>query len=150
MLLERSVRLSQFKVNFMEYTAIAKNITISPRKVRLVAESIKKSALPSALSYLSVMDKRAAMPVKKAIESALANAVNNGHADKNVLFIKEITINEGIRYKRYHYAGRGRIRPYKKRTSHIRVILGTKLPIKVREESTEKSVTKSANIKDEK
>lgn len=107
----------------MEYIAIAKNIKISPRKVRLIADSVKKQNLKAALSVLSVMNKRAAGPVKKAIDSAIANATNNFQAKKEELIIRDILIGEGTAMKRFHFAGRGRTRPYKRRTSHIRVIL---------------------------
>lgn len=110
----------------MQYTATAKNIKISPRKVRLVVDSVKKQAVPMALISLGGMSNRAATPIKKVIESALANAVNNFKAEKANLAITEILIGEGITYKRFHYAGRGRIRPYKKRTSHITVVLSDK------------------------
>lgn len=107
----------------MEYIAVSKNIKITPRKVRLVSEAVKKLTLPRALAQLEVMDKRAALPVKKALESAVANALHNGNASRDKLTIKEIMIGEGIAYKRYHYAARGRVRPYVKRTSHIRVVI---------------------------
>ncbi|RJQ25880.1 50S ribosomal protein L22 [Candidatus Parcubacteria bacterium] len=107
----------------MEYKAISKNIKMSPRKVRLVVDSIKKRDVPAALYFLSHMSRRAAIPVKKTLESALANAVNNFKAKKEELVLKNILVEEGISYKRHRYAGRGRVRPYKKRTSHIRVIL---------------------------
>ncbi len=107
----------------MEYIAIAKNIKISPRKVRLVADDVKTKKLPAALSALTVMNKRAAGPIKKALESAVSNAVNNKNVDKNTLAIKDIIVNEGSALKRFHFAARGRVRPYKRRMSHIRVVL---------------------------
>ena len=107
----------------MEYTAIAKNIKVSPRKVRLVADSIRDLSIASAITSLMVSRKRGAVSLKKALESAVANAVNNNNAKKDGLKIKHINVTEGIRYKRYHFAGRGRTRPYAKRTSHINVIL---------------------------
>ncbi|MBI4092173.1 MAG: 50S ribosomal protein L22 [Candidatus Levybacteria bacterium] len=107
----------------MEYIAIAKNIKISPRKVRLVVDSVKKQNLNKALSILSLMPKRAAQPVKKAIDSAIANAVNNFKVNREALSLRDIIVGEGARLKRYHFAARGRVRPYKRRTSHIRVIL---------------------------
>ena len=107
----------------MEYIAIAKNIKISPRKVRLVVASIKKKNLSSANAVLSVMNKRAALPIRKAIDSAIANAVNNFKADKTNLTIRDVIVSEGASMKRYHFAARGRTRPYKRRTSHIRVVL---------------------------
>lgn len=107
----------------MEYRAVAKNVKISPRKVRLVADSVRKLSVPAALTQLVVLRQRAALPIKKTLESAIANATNNESANKDNLKIKEINITEGIAYKRYHFAGRGRMRPYVKKTSHIRITL---------------------------
>lgn len=108
---------------YMEYQAIAKNIKVSPRKVRLVADQIRDLSVSGALTTLMVSRKRGAVSLKKALESAMANAVNNNNAKKDDLKIKTISVTEGIRYKRYHFAGRGRTRPYVKRTSHINVVL---------------------------
>jgi large subunit ribosomal protein L22 len=107
----------------MEYSAHAKNVKVSPRKVRLVADQIRDLTIAKALIQLTVSPKRGAVSLKKALASAIANAVNNNNANKEGLKIKSINITEGIRYKRYHFAGRGRTRPYMKRTSHINVIL---------------------------
>jgi len=107
----------------MQYNALAKNVKVSPRKVRLVADSIRDLTVAKALTQLMVSRKRGAVSLKKALESAMANAVNNNSAKKDDLKIKTINITEGIKYKRYHFAGRGRTRPYMKRTSHINVIL---------------------------
>lgn len=107
----------------MEYTATAKNIKVSPRKVRLVADSIRELSVARALTALMVSRKRGAVSLKKALDSAVANAVNNNSAKKDDLKIKTINVTEGLRYKRFHFAGRGRTRPYMKRTSHINVIL---------------------------
>lgn len=122
----------------MDYIAESKNIKISPRKVRLVAEGVKKLDIPVVISQLSVLNKRAAGPLKKTIESAIANAVHNGNVEKTNLMIKDILVNEGVKYKRYHFAARGRIRPYKKRTSHIRVIL-TEKTVKATEKPVEET-----------
>lgn len=107
----------------MQYTATAKNVKVSPRKVRLVADSIRDLSISSALTALMVSKKRGSVSLKKALESAVANAVNNKSAKKDGLKIKTINITEGIMYKRYHFAGRGRTRPYTKRSSHINIIL---------------------------
>lgn len=107
----------------MEYNAIAKNVKVSPRKVRLVADSVRSLSIPKAVTALMVSRKRGAVSLKKALDSAVANAVNNNSAKKDDLKIKTINVTEGITYKRFHYAGRGRTRPYTKRTSHINVIL---------------------------
>lgn len=109
----------------MEYKAVGENIKVAPRKARLVADSVRGLSVAHALSQLSLLRKRAAVPLKKVLDSAVANAVHNGKEGKGDLVIKEIMINEGVSYKRYHYAARGRIRPYKKRTSNIRIIVAS-------------------------
>ena len=136
----------------MEYIAIAKNIKISPRKVRLVVASIKKKNLSSANAVLSVMNKRAALPIKKTIDSAIANAVNNFKADKTSLTIRDIIVSEGVSMKRYHFAARGRVRPYKRRTSHIRVVLTDNIKSEARNPKSETSSNKTEiqNVKNEK
>ena len=136
----------------MEYIAIAKNIKISPRKVRLVVASIKKKNLSSANAVLSVMNKRAALPIKKTIDSAIANAVNNFKADKTSLTIRDIMVSEGVSMKRYHFAARGRVRPYKRRTSHIRVVLTDNIKSEARNPKSETNSNKTEiqNVKNEK
>lgn len=122
----------------MQYIAEAKNVKMSPRKVRLVADSVRRQSVAAALSKLMVLNKRAAQPVRKVIESAIANAVHNFKGDKNNLVIKELTVQEGGAFKRYHFAARGRTRPYKRRMSHIRVVLADK------EEKVSKSEARSS------
>ncbi len=139
----------------MEYKAIAKNIKISPRKVRLVADAIKSLTPDVALVKLTVIAKRGAGPIEKVIKSAIANAVNNAKAVKENLVIKELYVTEGVTYKRFHFAARGRVHPYKKRTSHITVILedrvvapGVKeLPAKIKKEEKKTVNTKKEGSK---
>lgn len=107
----------------MEIIAESKFVRMSPRKVRLVAEAIKKLSPEEALTTLSVIEKRAAKVLAKTLKSAIANAVNNAKLAKDTLRIKAITANEGARLKRFRAAARGRVRPYLKRSSHIRVVL---------------------------
>jgi large subunit ribosomal protein L22 len=135
----------------MEYIAIAKNIKISPRKARLVADSVKGQSLNKALSALALASKRAAGPVKKAIDSAIANAVSNFKANREALVLRDIIVTEGTRLKRYHFAARGRTRPYKRRMSHIRVILTDNLKSEARNPKSETNLneTKIQNIKKE-
>ena len=119
----------------MEYIAIAKNIKMSPRKARLVADDVKGKKLSVALSALMVGNHRASGPIKKALESAIANAVNNKSADRNNLEIKDIIIEGAAALKRFHYAARGRSRPYKRRMSNIKVVLAD-MVVKVQVPST--------------
>lgn len=107
----------------MEYIAIAKNVRMAPRKVRLIADAVRKQkSIDKSLSNLSIMGKRAAGPVAKTLLSAVANAVNRG-AKKEDLILKSIEIMEGPAGKRQRPSTRGRVHPYKKRSSHIKVVL---------------------------
>lgn len=113
--------------------AEVKQINISTRKVRLVADEVRNMTLNDALVSLSFMDKRAARPIKKAIESAVANAVNNANLKKESLAIAAIDVNEGASYKRFRPSTRGRVHPYKRRTSHIRIVLEDKVKEEIKE-----------------
>lgn len=107
----------------MEITAHTKAIRISPRKMRLIADTIRKLSLPQALFVLGSTRKRAALPLKKTLESAVANAKNNSKIASDSLILKSVEITEGQALKRFHPSTRGRVHPYKKRSSNIRVVL---------------------------
>src|SRR3989344_1958732 len=104
----------------MEFITIQKNIQNSPRKLRLVADMVRKMDPYAALDVLQFTRNAAAQPLAKAIKTVVANA-----GSKDGLSFKSIEINEGLKMKRYRVgtAGRGRGRPYKKRTSHIKIVL---------------------------
>lgn len=107
----------------MEITAEGKYIRASPRKVRAVAEAIKNLPLDKAMTTLSFLDKQAAKPVLAVVKSALANALNNFALKEEGLKIASIEVNEGPAFKRWRPAARGVAHPYKRRTSHIKVVL---------------------------
>ena len=107
----------------MEITAKATSVRISPRKIRLVADAVRTMPLETALHSLRVTHKRAADVLEKTLKSAVANAVNNAKLDKANLMIESILVTEGQALKRFHPSTRGRIHPYKRRSSHITVIL---------------------------
>lgn len=110
----------------MEYLSIQKNISTSPRKLRLVADLVKNLSPEKAVEILAFTNKAAALPLSKAIKTAMANAKG-----ANQVFFKSLEINEGTKLKRYRVgtAGRGRGRPYKKRMSHIKVVLTDEIPV---------------------
>lgn len=89
----------------------------------MVADLIRGKKVDRALVLLSATTKRATLPVKKLVESAVANAKNTGK-DKSDLIIKEIQVNEGIVFKRFKPRARGRASAIRKKTSHISIILG--------------------------
>src|SRR5437016_362767 len=110
----------------MEVTASAKSIRISTRKVRLVADSIRKMSARKALETLILVEKRSASALTKVLKSAIANAVNNAKLVEDNLIIDQLIVTEGPFLKRFHASTRGRIHPYKKRSSHIRIVLKEK------------------------
>lgn len=110
----------------MEIRAIAKSVRIGPRKIRLIADMIRPLSVDEALLALRSTQKRAALPIEKALKSAIANAVNNAGVERNNLTIESINVNEGASLKRFMPSTRGRIHSYKRRSSHIRIILKTK------------------------
>lgn len=114
----------------MEIVAKSKSVRVSPRKVRLIADAVKKMSIDDAVKNLEVIKKRGAYSLLKGLKSAVANAINNAKLSEEKLFIKAIDIVEGPSFKRFHASTRGRIHPYKKRSSHIRVVLGVKEEIK--------------------
>ena len=107
----------------MEVIAIAKNIRISPEKVRLVVAQIKKLPPTEAVQILSYVSKRSSLPLKKVIASAIANAKNNFGLSQENLTFKEISVTKGIVFKRFKAGARGRAHPILKRTSHIKIVL---------------------------
>jgi large subunit ribosomal protein L22 len=107
----------------MEITASTQEIRISPRKVRLVADTIRKMSLEQALLSLKLIRKRGASVLEKTLLSAVANAVNNKQIDRADLKIAKIEVTDGPALKRYHASTRGRIHPYKRRSSNVVIVL---------------------------
>jgi large subunit ribosomal protein L22 len=110
----------------MEVKAIAKSVRISPRKLRLVAYSVKNMSIDDAYRVLEVTNKRAARVVQKTLKSAVANAITNAKLETNNLLIASVTVNESQPFKRFRPSTRGRIHPYKKRGSHLTIVLKEK------------------------
>ncbi len=107
----------------MQIIAVAKSVRISPRKVRIVADAVRSMSIEDALNSLKLIDKRGSYTLEKTLRSAVANATNNAQIEKTNLAIDRIEITEGQSLKRFHPSTRGRVHPYKKRGSNIRVIL---------------------------
>lgn len=109
-------------------------VRTSTRKVRLVADVLRGLSVDEAQDALSVIQKKGATDLDRALKSAIANAVNNSKFEKNNLVIKTIDVNEGTFFKRFRPSTRGRIHPYKKRTSNIRIVLEEKVTAPVKED----------------
>jgi large subunit ribosomal protein L22 len=107
-----------------QFTATQKYLLMSPRKIRLVVAVIKKMKPVEAIEKLPFVQKRAGVDLAKVIKSAVASAKNAGVSETDLVF-KEIQIGEGPRLKRGRAASRGMWHPFKRRMSHIRVVLQT-------------------------
>lgn len=107
----------------MEAKAIARYIRISSRKINYVLDLIRNKPLEEAIDILSLTPKAAAVPIRKVLESAVSNAVENFDMDEEDLFISSIYVNEGPTMKRFRARARGRAARIRKRTSHITAIV---------------------------
>lgn len=106
-----------------QYTvrAYAKGVDQAPRKVGQVAALVRGRTVADALVILDHVPRRAALAVKKAIESAKANATNNHNLDGKTLEITTLSVTAGPRLRRFRPASRGRALPFEKKSSHILV-----------------------------
>lgn len=107
----------------MKVKALAKDVRIAPRKVKLVADVVRGKKVEEALNILRFTTTPAAQAVAKVIKSASANAENNYHMEPSDLIVTEIITNEGHVFKRFRPQARGRVNPILKRTTHIEVFV---------------------------
>ena len=103
----------------METYSLHKGAMIAPRKARMTLDLIRGKKVADAESILVTTNTKASRLIKKVLDSAVANAVNNLGLDKKDLFVKETYINEGTVLKRYKIGSRSREDKRYKRTSHI-------------------------------
>tara|TARA_B100000029_G_C17579884_1_gene959309 strand:- start:2382 stop:2738 length:357 start_codon:yes stop_codon:yes gene_type:complete len=105
----------------VETRAVAKYVRISPQKCRLVADQVRRLPVGQALELLEFSPKKAAKPIRKVLESAIANAEHNQGADIDELKVDRIMIDEGPVMKRWRPRAKGRATPIIKRTCHITI-----------------------------
>jgi large subunit ribosomal protein L22 len=105
----------------MQAIARLKYARVSAQKARLVADQVRGKPVGSALQLLTFSNKKAAQLVKKALESAIANAEHNEGADVDELKVSAICVDEGPAFKRIEPRAKGRANRILKRTSHITV-----------------------------
>jgi large subunit ribosomal protein L22 len=104
--------------------SVISNIRISPKKLSLVAEMVRRKSVVQADSILRFTTKKAAEIIRKALASAVANAENNFKQDKESLYIEEIVVGKGPTLKRFNPVSRGRAHPILKRMSMITIKVG--------------------------
>jgi len=107
----------------MEVRAVAKNIGVSPQKVRLLVNMVRGKKVNEALTILNFAPTPTARLVAKVVKSAAANAENNFEMSPSDLKIINIFVDEARTQKRYRPQARGRVSPILKRSSHITVIV---------------------------
>lgn len=106
------------------YKAIARNLPMSPTKIRPIADNVRGKKCTDALAVLENMPNKSAKLLHKVIQSAAANALyQNKQLDEEMLYVKELMVNEGRRFKRMWPRSRGRADILLKRYSHISVVV---------------------------
>jgi large subunit ribosomal protein L22 len=98
-------------------------VRISPRKVRLVLDTVRGKTVDEALAILGFLPSPAARTVAKVVKSAAANAENNYQMSPARLRIVKTFADEGMTLRRYRAGARGRVNPFRRRFSHITVIV---------------------------
>ena len=107
----------------MDVKAIIKGVRISPIKLRLTADMIRGKSTNEALSIVNNYNSKPSRVLKKALDSVIANAVNNNKLDANKLYVKEIRIDMGQTLKRRVPGSRGSIDKNFHRASHVTIIV---------------------------
>ena len=107
----------------MDTRAYLKGTRLSPQKAGLVANAIRGKSVQDAMDFLVFNKQKGSAVIKKLLESAIANAENNNNADIDLLSIKSIIVNQGMRLKRMKPRARGRADRIIKPTCHIEIIL---------------------------
>ena len=106
-----------------EAQAIVRNLRVSPRKLNHVAGMIRNLPAAQAVATLTFSKRRIAGAVKKALESAIANAENNHHLDVDKLVVSRAEVGRAIVMRRFHARGRGRASRVEKWFSHLKVVV---------------------------
>jgi large subunit ribosomal protein L22 len=107
----------------MEARAQARYVRVTPMKARRVVDVVRGMNAGEAVALLRHAPQAAAEPVRKVIESAVANGENNVGLDPESLFIAEAYVDEGPTMKRFRPRAHGRAARIRKRTSHITVVV---------------------------
>ena len=106
-----------------EAKCVMRTIRVSPRKLDLVAATIRGKKASLAVNELTFSKKRIAIDVKKALNSAIANAENNHGLDVDRLVVAQASVGNSLKMRRFRPAGRGRMHPYRKDFSNLEIIV---------------------------
>src|SRR5258706_14901499 len=119
--------------------AVGRDTGTSPRKLSVVAQSIRGQRAETALATLTFSPKRVARLVKKVLESAIANAENNHDLDVDDLVVREASVGKNLIMKRFHARARGNAGGIEKFFSQLTIVVEEK-----REEAPKKEEAKAA------
>ncbi len=135
-----------------EAKAVVNRIRVSPRKLNLVAGLIRGMDVSAALTQLTFSRKRIANDVKKALQSAIANAENNHNLNVDELYVKEAYVGKNVVMKRFHTRGRGKSAPILRPFSNLTLVLKERgeEPVKVEKPKKKAAAKKPAAKKEEK
>lgn len=111
------------KAPVTEARCFARDIRITPRKVRLAADLVRGKDVKDALGLLATLNRVSATPVSKAIQSAAANAANNFGMDKDRLYVAEIQVSDGLKIKRFIPRAKGGASQIIKRNANLLVVV---------------------------
>lgn len=103
--------------------AIAKDVRISPIKIRLMVDLIRGKNVNDALNILTNYNSKPARVVKKVLDSAIANAVNNNNLDKDKLYIKTAVVDQASTLKRRVPGSKGKVEKFYHRRSHVTIVV---------------------------
>ena len=106
-----------------EAQAVVRNLRTSPQKLNLVLETIRGKSAEAALTQLTFSKRRIARDVKKALQSAIANAENNHQLDVDRLYVVEASAGKSVTMKRFRARARGRVGRIVKPWSRLRVVV---------------------------
>ena len=107
----------------MKVRAVARFVRISPRKIRLVMDRIRGKKVEEAVNMLSFAPQKGARILKKLLDSAVANALENSGLDVDTLYVMRVYADEGPILKRWRPRAQGRATRIRKRTSHLTIVL---------------------------
>jgi len=137
----------------MEVQATLRRLRMAPRKVRLVVDLVRGLPVAEAEVRLTFLQKEAARPVLKLLQSAMANAKHNFKLHPETLIIRSIAADDGPTYKRSTPKAFGRAGAIRKRTSHVTITLATKEDAPKKDKTKKegkKGVAKKTVVKKEK
>ena len=125
----------------MQSQTYIKNVKVTPKKLRMLADVVKKNNPQQAIDYLYYTPKKSAQILYKALQSAVANAKHSLKVGGDSLSFQSLIIEEGQKLRRFRAGGRGTASPFSRRYSHIKIVLSAKKGAKTLEKPQTASAT---------